>query len=129
MGGLINSFFNPTAKENEVFLGDKRVKIKKLTPVKWKELFSAIDTLPGLIIQVMVAPQKNFYMTVIQAIDIAMDEIIKVVSILSEVDEEYLKAETGLDEIVEYLTRMAELNRLDKTVKNLKSLLPQKAKA
>lgn len=107
-------------------LGGKTVTVKKLTPVKWKELFSVVDNLPGLIIQVMTAPQKDFYATVLHAFDLALDDIVKVVSILSEVDEDYLKNNAGLDEIVEYVALTVNTNRLDKTVKNLKSLLPKK---
>lgn len=111
---------------DSVKIGEKTVIVKKLTPVKWREMFTVVDNLPGLIIQVMTAPQRDFYMTVIQALDLALDDIIKIVSILTEIDEDYLNKNAGLDEIVEYLTRMVEINRLDKTIKNIKSLLPRK---
>jgi len=123
---MLNSLFKNTTKENEIVLGEKKVTVKKLTPAKWKELFSVVDNLPGLIIQVITSPQSDFYMTVIQAIDLAMDEVIKIVSVLTDIEEGYLKNNAGLDEIVEYITCMVEINRLDTTVKNLKSLLPKK---
>ena len=112
--------------ENEMYLGNKKIEVTKLTPAKWKRLFGTIDTLPGLIVQILVAPQENFYMTVVQAIDIAMDEVIEVVSILTEVDSSYIKENVGIDELIEYLAKAAKRNRLDSAVKNLKSLLPEK---
>src|SRR5690625_4688884 len=121
---MIQSFKNRLLSTEEMYLGKKKVVIKKLTPAKWKELFRTIDTLPGLIVQVMTTKQ-DFYMTVIHAIDIAMDEIVKVVSVLTDIDEEYINNNVGLDEIVEFVTKTVEINRLDKTVKNIKSLLPK----
>jgi hypothetical protein len=114
-----------TLSENEMYLGEKRVKIEKLTIVKWRELFGTVDKLPGLIVQVLSAPQSDFYAYVITALDIAFDEIAQVVSVLSGVDAEYLKENVGVDEIFEYLARTVKRNRLDDLVKNAKSLLPK----
>jgi hypothetical protein len=111
--------------EHEMYLGEKRVKIEKLTIVKWRELFGTVDKLPGLIVQVLSAPQSDFYAYVITALDIAFDEIAQVVSVLSGVDAEYLKENVGVDEIFEYLARTVKRNRLDDLVKNVKSLLPK----
>jgi hypothetical protein len=111
--------------ENEMYLGEKRVKIEKLTIVKWRELFGTVDKLPGLIVQVLSAPQSDFYAYVITALDIAFDEIAQVVSVLSGVDAEYLKENVGVDEVFEYLARTVKRNRLDDLVKNVKSLLPK----
>jgi hypothetical protein len=115
----------PTLNENEMYLGEKRVKIEKLTIVKWRELFGTVDKLPGLIVQVLSAPQSDFYAYVITALDIAFDEIAQVVSVISGVDAEYLTENVGVDEIFEYLTRTVKRNRLDDIAKNVKSLLPK----
>jgi hypothetical protein len=63
-------FFKPKSNvtalnENEIMLGEQRVKIEKLTIAKWRELFSVIDKLPGLIIQILSAPQEDFYAYVV----------------------------------------------------------------
>ena len=111
--------------EHEMYLGEKRVKIEKLTIVKWRELFGTVDKLPGLIVQVLSAPQSDFYAYVITALDIAFDEITQVVSVLSGVEAEYLTENVGVDEIFEYLAKTIKRNRLDDVVKNVKSLLPK----
>jgi hypothetical protein len=112
--------------ENEMMLGEKRVKIEKLTIVKWRQLFSTVDKLPGLIVQVLSAPADDFYSYVITALDIAFDEIAEIVAVLSGVDAEYITEHVGVDELFEYLARTVKRNRLDDVVKNVKSLLPTK---
>jgi ethanolamine utilization protein EutA (predicted chaperonin) len=115
-----------TLNENEMFLGEKRVKIEKLTIVKWRQLFDTVDKLPGLIVQVLSAPQEDFYTYIITALDLAFDEITQVVSVLSGVDAEYLTNNVGVDELFEYLTKTVKRNRLGDVVKNVTSLLPKK---
>lgn len=113
-------------REDEVMLGEKKVKIEKITPKKWKELFGVIDTLPSLIIKVLTAPQENFVAYLLSAIEIGLDEIIEVVSVLTGIDRDYLHDKVGVDEIIEYFARMAEYNNLERVLKNVKSLLPLK---
>jgi hypothetical protein len=110
--------------ENEMYLGDKRVRIEKLTIVKWRQLFEAVDKLPGLIVQVLTAPKENFYAYVLTAFNIALEEVAQIVAILSGVDYEYIVENVGIDEQIEYLARTVKRNRLDSVAKNVKSLLP-----
>lgn len=121
---MLKKFFN--TNENEMYLHEKKVLIAKLTPVKWKQLFNTVDRLPGLIIQVISAPKDDFYNYVIQAFDLALEEVVDVVSILTGIDSDYINNNVGLDELFDYLQRMVKLNRLDTLAKNVKSLLPQK---
>jgi hypothetical protein len=110
--------------ENEMYLGEKRVRIEKLTIAKWRQLFETVDKLPGLIVQILTAPQDDFYAYVISALDIAFDEVAQVVAILSGLEAEYIVEHVGIDELFEYLARTVKKNRLDTVVKNVKSLLP-----
>lgn len=110
--------------ENEMYLGDKRVRIEKLTIARWRQLFEAIDKLPGLIVQILTAPQDDFYAYVISALDIAFEEVAQVVAILSGLEADYIVEHVGIDELFEYLARTVKKNRLDTVVKNAKSLLP-----
>lgn len=112
--------------EHEMYLGEKRVKIEKLTIVKWRQLFETVDKLPGLIVQVLSAPQTDFYAYVVTALNIAFDEIAQIVSVLSGVEVDYITENVGVDELFEYLTKTVKRNRLDDVVKNVKGLLPTK---
>jgi hypothetical protein len=113
-----------TLTEGEMWLGEKRVKINKLTPNRWRDLFATVDRLPGIIVQVISAPQDDFYATVVAGLEVAMDEVIEIVAVLSDLDADYINAEVGVDEIFEYLSRTVKKNRLDSVAKNVKSLLP-----
>jgi hypothetical protein len=111
--------------EHEMMLGEKRVKIEKLTIVKWRQLFETVDKLPGLIVQVLSAPADDFYSMMIAALDIALDEVAQIVSVLSGVDGNYIAENVGVDEMFEYLAKTVKRNRLEDVVKNVKSLLPK----
>ena len=114
-----------TLGEHEMMLGEKRVKIEKLTIVKWRELFDTVDKLPGLIVQVLSAPKEDFYTYVITAIDLAFEEVAQIISVLSGLEVEYLQENVGVDELFEYLFRTVKRNRLEDVAKNVKSLLPK----
>lgn len=126
--------FNPfkskitALNEHEMMLGDKRVKIEKLTIAKWRELFAVIDKLPGLIVQMLSAPADDFYSYVVAGLDIAFEEVAQIVSVLTGLDVEYIENNVGIDELIEYVSRIVKRNRLEDVAKNVKSLLP-KAKA
>lgn len=112
-------------KENQMYLGDKKVEIAKLTPEKWSEFFQVVDLLPGLIVQVFLAPKEDFYSTVMAGLDIGVSEIAEITAVLSGIDREYLRKEVGIDEMIEYVVRFVKKNRIRETAKNLKGLLSQ----
>ncbi|AYA78604.1 hypothetical protein DOE78_18830 [Bacillus sp. Y1] len=107
-------------------LGEKRVRIEKLTINKWRQLFEVVDKLPGLIVQILTAPKDDFYAYVITALDLAFEEIALIVSVLSGLDVDYINENVGVDELFEYLAKTVKKNRLEDVVKNAKSLLPMK---
>lgn len=123
---MFNKFNFFKLNDNQMFLHEKKVEIAKLTPEKWKQLFETIDQLPGLIIQVMLAPKEDFYSFAITACQIALDEVVEVVSVLTELDSTYIHQNVGVNELIEYLVRTVKRNELVDVAKNLKSLLPSK---
>ncbi|MEK5308310.1 hypothetical protein [Bacillus sp. FSL M8-0326] len=111
---------------SELTLGDKTVQVPKLTPVKWKALFEVVDRLPHLFITVLsTSGQEDFASTLVAAAKLAMDEVAKIVSVLSGLDEDYILENVGTDEIIDFLIAVVEKNRLQSVAKNLKSLLPK----
>ncbi|MGM0776911.1 MAG: hypothetical protein ACQEXE_10455 [Bacillota bacterium] len=122
---MLNIFKN-SLTENEMYLHEKKVEIPKLTPDRWKKLFEKVDMLPGLIVQVLLAPKKDFYTVVVSACQLALDEVTEIVALLSEVEVDYIRKNVALHEIIEFLSKTVQRNKLDEMAKNLKSLLPQK---
>jgi hypothetical protein len=130
MGKKEELFNERVAKKDHAFLGDKEVKIRKLTPALWKELMSVVDQLPGLILHTLMIPRDgNFNKTLLMVVHELMDDIIKIVSVLSGLDEKYLQENAGFDEIVKYLTLTFQKNDFSSVIKNVKSLLPKPEKA
>ncbi|NMH68616.1 hypothetical protein HF072_07455 [Bacillus sp. RO3] len=126
---MFNNFKKALMSENEVYLGEKKVQIRKVTPLLWKEMFGLLDKLPGLVMQVVLAPKNDYYQTLLVALDVAFDEVLEVVSLLSGIEKSYLEGNAGIDEIVLYLSKMAKHNNLGETAKNLKSLLSKNQEA
>lgn len=107
-------------------LGEKTVRIRKVTPAEYKALMAVIGNLPNLIVQVISAPEEERLTYILTAMEVGMDDIVNVTSLLTNIDTDYLMNEgVGFDEIVEYITQMANFNGIGKTVKNLASLLPK----
>lgn len=109
-------------------LGEKTVRIRKITPAEYRELMAVIGNLPNLIVQVVQAPEEERMTYIMTALDVGMDDLIDVASTLSNIEVDYLTTGgVGLDEIVEYITQMAKYNGIGKIIKNLVSLLPKVA--
>lgn len=115
--------FKRSLGKDEVLLGDKKADVKKLTPALWKKVFGAIDTLPGVAIQVFNAPKEDMAAYLLQAFDVVQEELIEIISLVSDIDADYLYNNAGMDELIEYVFLTIKKNRLDQTTKNLKGLL------
>ena len=127
---MISRFFNKSAgsrvgtAENSVFLGDKLVEIPKLTPAKYKLLFGRIETLPQIIARIVESRGNgDFISTALIGVDIALDEIVEVISVLTDVDAEYIRENAGIDEITTFIARTLERNDLATTLKNFRAVL------
>lgn len=119
------NIFKSSLTGNEMYLHEKKVEIPKLTPDRWKKLFEKVDMLPGLIVQVLLAPKKEFYTVVVSACQLALDEVTEIVALLSGIEVDYIRKNVALHEIIEFITKTVQRNKLDEMAKNLKSLLPQ----
>lgn len=108
---------------DECMLGGKRVRVAKLTPKKWKELVRTVERLPSLVEQLLKTTSDDFYAFLVVASEIAADEVVAVVAVLSGLDEKYLEEHAGLDEIFDYFVRVYEYNNLAKLAKNIQRLL------
>lgn len=106
-------------------LGEKTVRIKKVTPREYKEVFAVLGNIPNLVYNVAHAPEGQYQTYLLAALDVGLDDFISVISSLTGIEAEYLHDEVGLYDLTEYLAQMIEYNNLDKTLKNVMSLLPK----
>lgn len=110
-------------QRGRLYIGNKPVEIKKITIAQWKQLFGTIETLPALIVDVLTASEEDRTAYFIVALERSFDEITSIVSLLTEIDAEYIEKNASLDEVVEYFVKMAEVNDFNKLAKNVKSVL------
>ena len=106
-------------------LGEKKVRITKITPRQYKELFSVIGNIPNLVYQVANAPEDDYRAYVLMALEVGMDDIVGIVSYLTGIEADYLHDQASFYDITEYLVQMVEYNNIEKTLKNVASLLPK----
>ncbi|KIL46931.1 hypothetical protein KP77_25000 [Jeotgalibacillus alimentarius] len=109
--------------DNFVLLGDKKAEVKKISPDLFKKLTQSIDVLPNLLIQVFTANQDDRVTTGLLAAEVGLDEVVRIVSLLSDIDEDYLHKKAGVSELVRYLMLTYKRNDFEAVLKNVKSLL------
>ncbi|UTR05142.1 hypothetical protein MM326_13600 [Alkalihalobacillus sp. LMS6] len=113
-------------KKTTLTLGDKRVDAQKLTYKKYKKMQDYVQNLPGNIFSLMLTPQEDFYQTALVIFHHNLNELYDVVAVLSEIDREYLDEHAGVNEVIDYLVATVKANDFQSTLKNVKSLLPEK---
>lgn len=109
-------------------LGDKKVKIRKITPALYKDLTESMDILPGILFDAFLQfhttqDKKDVFAYILAGTSVVTDELVKVTSKLSELDEDYLMNKAGLSEMINYLYKTVKKNNLDDAIKNLLSPL------
>lgn len=121
----MNELLSKFKRENTTYLAGKRVEVPKLTFAKWKQLDEVLANFPGLILSVMTAEQGDMTAYIVEAVNIARDDIAEIIAILSGLDRKRIEEEASIAEIIEFLTLVVKRNDLAKVVKNVRSLLPK----
>lgn len=119
----MNNIFARFKNRGRITIGDKSVKVKKITIAQWKELFSVVDSLPSLIIDVVTSPKEERTAYLVVAAHHSLDDLAEVISVLTGLDRDYIVNNAALDEILEYFTMMAKVNNFEEIAKNIKSVL------
>lgn len=105
-------------------LGDKSVKVPKLTPEKYKLLFERVNVLPQLIVRMLAAKHSDdFAATAIVGAGIALDEAVQLVAILADLEPEYIHQNADLAEITDFIRLTLEKNDLQRVIKNFRAVL------
>ncbi|GIQ63717.1 hypothetical protein PACILC2_22850 [Paenibacillus cisolokensis] len=126
----ISRLFNKPAAADSVIIGGKVVAVPKLTIEKWKALFSVIDSLPQLIVSVLAKrDSSDFVTTTVVAAGLALDEAVKIVAVLADLEPEWVEKNASLDELLEFIRLTAEKNDLQRVAKNFRAVLGRFATA
>lgn len=104
-------------------IGEKRVDIPKLTIAKWKALFGAIETLPNTLVNVLAAKgTEDFTATALVGAEIAIDEVVRIISVVTEVEAEYIEQHADLAELTTFIAKTIEKNDFQTVVKNFRAV-------
>jgi len=124
---VITRLFNrDSAAADYVILGEKSVKVPKLTVEKWKALFERIEALPQIIVNVLAARgTDDFAATAVVGANIAIDEAINIVAVLADVDADYIEKNADANEITDFIRATLEKNDLQRAIKNFRAVLGQ----
>lgn len=104
--------------------GGEEIEVPKLTIEKWKLLITQIETLPSLIVNVLSAKdQTDFAVTVTAAAELAIDEVVRIVSVLTGKDPEWIEANVDLKEMIGFISATAKKNDLVEAAKKCRAAL------
>jgi len=104
-------------------IGDKTVHVRKITIVQWRELFDSIQAIPQLIVTVVTAPASDKPAFFVMALRESFDDIVRVTSVLTGIDEDYIAKNASVDELVKYFAALARVNNFGELLKDAQSAL------
>jgi hypothetical protein len=110
-------------RSSTVKMGDKSVTIPKLTPAKYKRIFGEIQALPSIILNILAAPKEDLQATIIAAVESSIDEFVKLVAVVAELDPKYVEEKVGVNEIVEFIVKTVQANDIVESIKKLKGVI------
>ncbi|MFD2334727.1 hypothetical protein ACFSR7_36250 [Cohnella sp. GCM10020058] len=109
---------------DQVAFGGRQVPIPKLTIAKWRALFEQIETLPQIIISLLSARNTpDFTATVVAALGMTLDEVVRLTAVLTELEPEWIEANVTHDELIAFLSSTASKNNLQDAAKKFRGVL------
>lgn len=114
-------------RSDTVKIGGKSVKVRKITVSQWRELFTVIETLPQLLLTVVTAAPADRLPYLIVAIEKSLSDVVNVVSVLTELDAEWIENNASVDELVTFFAETARINNFGEMLKNVRGVLNQAA--
>jgi hypothetical protein len=111
-------------KKDVIMLGNKRIEIPKLTRTRLKKLSDHIGTIGDYLVKLFLTPEENRAVYIVAGMDVAVDEIYELTSILSDLPVEYLDEHASLAECTEFLKLTWEKNDINQALGNVKGLIP-----
>lgn len=110
-------------RSDTVKIGGKSVKVGKVTITQWRELFAVVESLPQILIKVTTAAPADRLPYFIVAIEKSLTDVVNIVSILTELDAEWIEKNAGIDELVAYFIAVAKANNFGELLKNARGVL------
>jgi len=112
-------------RSDTVKIGGKSVKVRKITVAQWRELFTVIETLPQVLLTVITAAPAERLPYLVVAIEKSISDVVNVVSVLTELDADWIENNASVDELVEFFVETARVNNFGEMLKNVRGVLTQ----
>ncbi|WP_379161372.1 hypothetical protein [Paenibacillus sp. sgz5001063] len=113
----------PVIDPSVVTLGGHAVKVRKVTIKQWRELFTVVGTLPQMLISVMTAPEESRISYLLAVVEHALSDVVNVVSVLTDLEAEWIDENVAPDELMAYFTAVARVNDFGGLLKNVQGAL------
>lgn len=110
-------------RSDTVKIGGKSVKVRKITVAQWREMLAVVETLPQLVLTVATAAPSERLPYLIVAIEKSISDIVNVVSVLTELDAEWIENNASVDELVSFFVETVRVNNFGELLKNARSAL------
>ncbi|MFW5434356.1 hypothetical protein [Paenibacillus apiarius] len=104
-------------------IGDKTVYARSIPVAQWRELFDSIQMIPQLLMSVITAAPQDRAGYFVVALRESFDDVVRVTSILTGIDEEYIEQNAALDQLVAFYNATAEANKFGEMLKNGRGVL------
>lgn len=111
------------ADPSVIILGGQAVRVRKVTIKQWRELFSVVGTLPQMLISVMTAPEDSRISYLLAVVEHALSDVVNVVSVLTDLEAEWIDENVAPDELMAYFIAVARVNDFGGLLKNVQSAL------
>ena len=118
-----------TMKSIKVQINNKEVTVSKLPLGKYAEVLNALDKLPEKVSGLDKVSEDKLFSLLPKMIADSFPELLKIISIASDVPVEELSNEYGLDDVTLLLKGIFEVNDFDSVRKNIQGLLGKKPRA
>jgi hypothetical protein len=113
-------------KSITIKINDKDVVVKKLPLGKYAEVISALDKLPQTLGSIDKVSTEKVLSLLPKMISESFPELVRILSIASDVPEKELTDEYGLDDITVLLKAIFEVNNFELVKKNVQGLFQKK---
>ncbi|MBG9736297.1 hypothetical protein [Paenibacillus alvei] len=110
-------------KSSSLKIGEKAVYARRIPIAQWRELFDSIQMIPQLLMSVITAAPQDRAGYFIVALRESFDDIVRVTSILTEIDEEYIEENASIDQLIAFYKATADANNFGELLKNGRSVL------
>ena len=115
-----------TMKSTIVTINDKKVEVKKLPLGKYAEVLEALDKLPQKLSGLDKISEDKIISILPKLLSDSFPELIKIISVASDVPEKELTEEYGLDDVTTLLKAIFEVNNFNLVKKNLQDTFSKK---